>query len=39
LFDGFGKEGGYACSASDHFFEMPVENLKTFAEAAKECIY
>jgi uroporphyrinogen-III decarboxylase len=39
LFKGFGKNGGYICSASDHFFETPVENLKVFAEAAKECLY
>ena len=39
LFQGFGKDGGYICSASDHFFETPVENLKAFAEAAKECVY
>ena len=39
LFEGFGKNGGYICSASDHFFETPVENLKTFAVAAKECVY
>ena len=39
LFEGFGKDGGYLCSASDHFFETPVENLKAFAAAAKECVY
>ena len=39
LFEGFGKHGGYICSASDHFFETPVENLKAFAAAARECIY
>jgi len=39
LFEGFGKDGGYICSASDHFFHTPVVNLKTFAEAAKSCIY
>jgi uroporphyrinogen-III decarboxylase len=39
LFEGFGKNGGYICSASDHFFDTPVENLKTFAAAAKECVY
>ena len=38
LFEGFGKDGGYICSASDHFFETPVENLKAFAAAAKECL-
>lgn len=39
LFEGFGKNGGYICSASDHFFETPVENLKVFAQAARECAY
>jgi hypothetical protein len=39
LFEGFGNRGGYICSASDHFFETSVENLKAFAEAARECIY
>lgn len=39
LFEGLGKEGGYVCSASDHFFETPVENLKAFAVAAKDCRY
>jgi uroporphyrinogen-III decarboxylase len=39
LFEGFGPEGGYILSASDHFFETPVENLRIYAEAAKECTY
>jgi uroporphyrinogen decarboxylase len=39
LFDKVGKNGGYVCSASDHFFETPVDNLIVFADAAKECIY
>ncbi len=39
LFEGFGKDGGYICSASDHFFEVPAENLRTFAEAAGRCVY
>jgi len=39
LFEGFGADGGYVMSASDHFFDTPVENLKTFAEAARECAY
>lgn len=39
LFEGFGRDGGYICSASDHFFETPVENLRTFAAAARECVY
>jgi len=39
LFDTVGANGGYICSACDHFFETPVENLKAFAGAAKECVY
>jgi hypothetical protein len=39
LFEGFGRDGGYICSASDHFFETPVAHLKTFAAAARECTY
>ena len=39
LFEGFGRDGGYVMSASDHFFDTPAENLRTFAEAAKECVY
>jgi hypothetical protein len=39
LFEGFGKQGGYICSASDHFFETPVDNLKAFTAAARDCLY
>jgi uroporphyrinogen-III decarboxylase len=39
LFESVGYEGGYICSASDHFFETPVEKLEAFAEAARECLY
>ncbi|MSU69589.1 MAG: hypothetical protein EXS39_02195 [Opitutaceae bacterium] len=39
LIEGFGRDGGYVCCASDHFFDTPVENLKAFAAAAQECIY
>ena len=39
LFEGFGKDGGYICAASDHFFETSAENLKAFAAAAAECVY
>lgn len=39
LFEKVGYEGGYICSASDHFFDTPVENLEIFAEACKECRY
>jgi uroporphyrinogen-III decarboxylase len=39
LFEGFGIDGGYILSASDHFFETPVENLRAYADAAKQCTY
>lgn len=39
LFASYGRGGGYICSASDHFFTTPVENLIAFAEAARECVY
>ncbi len=39
LFEKVGQDGGFICSASDHFFETPVEHLKAFAEAANECRY
>ena len=39
LFETVGADGGYICAASDHFFDTPPENLVTFANAAKECIY
>jgi len=39
LFATFGEGGGYICSASDHFFETPVENLVAFAKAGLECTY
>jgi len=39
LAEGFGKDGGYICSAADHFFEVPIENLKAFAAAARQCVY
>ncbi|MCX5656337.1 MAG: hypothetical protein NTY65_17000 [Planctomycetota bacterium] len=39
LFDGFGKDGGYILSASDHFFDTPPANLRAMAEAARECTY
>jgi uroporphyrinogen-III decarboxylase len=39
LFETVGKDGGYICSCSDHFFETPVEKLKVFARAARECVY
>lgn len=39
LFEGFGRDGGYILSTSDHFFETPVENLRVYAQAAAECVY
>ncbi|MCC6127118.1 MAG: hypothetical protein IT426_19325 [Pirellulales bacterium] len=39
LFEKVGYEGGFICSASDHFFETPPENIVAFANAARECIY
>ncbi|HEY0866253.1 MAG TPA: uroporphyrinogen decarboxylase family protein [Fimbriimonas sp.] len=39
LFEKVGGDGGYICSLSDHFFDTPVQHLKAFAEAAKECRY
>jgi hypothetical protein len=39
LFETVGYEGGYILSACDHFFTAPPENLRIFAEAAKECFY
>jgi uroporphyrinogen decarboxylase len=39
LFEKVGSDGGYICSASDHFFETPVEKIVAMADAAKECLY
>lgn len=39
LFYYYGQEGGYIMSACDHFFEVPCENLKIFAKAAKKYMY
>jgi uroporphyrinogen decarboxylase len=39
LFEKVGDDGGYICSASDHFFEAPVENLKALAAEARDCVY
>ena len=38
-FESFGPGGGYICSASDHFFHAPVENLRAMARAARDCRY
>jgi uroporphyrinogen-III decarboxylase len=34
-----GKEGGYICALSDHFFETPPEKIQWFADAGRECVY
>lgn len=39
LFEDYGKGGGYILSASDHFFDAPVENLRAFAAAGHACCY
>ncbi|MCA9445414.1 MAG: hypothetical protein KC964_31785, partial [Candidatus Omnitrophica bacterium] len=39
LFEKVGRDGGYICSLSDHFFETPPEKLQMYAEAARECVY
>jgi len=39
LFEKVGQGGGYVCSLSDHFFDTPVENLRAYAAAARECRY
>jgi len=39
LFEGFGPKGGYILSMSDHFFDAPADNLRVYAQAARECTY
>ena len=39
LFERVGFEGGYILSCCDHFFETPAENIRIYAEAARECVY
>lgn len=39
LFSTFGKGGGYICSACDHFFDAPVENLRALAQWGTHCRY
>lgn len=39
LFEKVGYEGGYMLSACDHFFTTPVENLRIYTKAARECEY
>jgi uroporphyrinogen-III decarboxylase len=39
LFEVYGPGGGHILSACDHFFHAPIENLRAFAEAGRECVY
>jgi len=39
LFETVGKDGGYICAYSDHFFDIPPEKLTWFVDAARECTY
>jgi len=39
LFETVGYDGGYILSCTDHFFNTPVENIKAYVEAARECFY
>jgi len=39
LFETVGRDGGYICSLSDHFFDTPPEKLEAYASAARECVY
>ena len=39
LFETVGKDGGYICALSDHFFDTPPENLQWFADAGRDCVY
>ena len=39
LFETLGKDGGYICALSDHFFDTPPEKLQWFADAGRDCVY
>ncbi len=39
LFEKVGADGGYILSVADHFFDTPLENIRVYAEAARECVY
>ena len=39
LFETVGRDGGYICSLSDHFFDTSPEKLEIYAAAARECVY
>jgi uroporphyrinogen decarboxylase len=34
-----GPGGGFILSTSDHFYHAPVENIRAYADAARECTY
>jgi uroporphyrinogen decarboxylase len=34
-----GPNGGYLLCQSDHFFDADPQNIRAYAEAAKECVY
>ena len=38
-FEKAGNNGGYIICPSDHFFDADSENIKAFAQAARECVY
>lgn len=39
LFEKVGYEGGYILSCCDHFFDTPPENIRIYADAARDCVY
>lgn len=39
VFEKVGKNGGYLCALSDHFFDTPPEKLQVYVDAARECVY
>ncbi|MFH0797738.1 MAG: uroporphyrinogen decarboxylase family protein [Candidatus Omnitrophota bacterium] len=39
LFQKVGYQGGYILSCADHFFDVAADKLKTYAKAARECVY
>jgi uroporphyrinogen decarboxylase len=39
LFNQVGQDGGYICSLADHFFDTSPDNLRAYANAARDCAY
>ena len=39
VFETVGKDGGYICALSHHFFETPLDKLQVYVDAAHECVY